>query len=83
MQELCTYLPALDASELQAAVTAAVAPQLKGVDYKALRKSLQAQAKALYPRPQTVAPEVIRHDPEAAAAWFAEQGVLIEKPLTG
>jgi hypothetical protein len=78
LEPLLAYLPALEASELRFAVTAATAPHTKPADYRSLMRSLGYLAGALDPPPPPEPPRVYQEvDREKARAWFEQQSVKI------
>ena len=74
---LTEHLPALEASEMRAAMTAASAPHMKDGNRRTLYRQLDSLARPLEPREEPQPIEKIAHDPEAAAAWFADMGVKV------
>ena len=75
--ELLQWLGPLEAAEQQAAVEAAIVPHATERDQNAVWRRLAALADRLLPQPEPEPVTIIREDPEAAAAWFAEQGVRV------
>lgn len=78
LEPLIRYLPALEASEELAAITAATAPHTKRSDYSALRRGLGRIASQLDPPPPPEPPRVYAEiDRAKAREWFMQQGVKI------
>lgn len=68
--------PALDAAEQQALAVAVASPHMKPEGRRSYLRLLRRIADP--PRSQRREPRaVIEHDPEKAAAWFAEMGVRV------
>lgn len=76
IEALTGELEAIEAEDLRRAATAAVAPHLKDGDRRALFAQLRAatEPQGIIPRAPT---PIVAHDPEAAAAYFAAQGVRV------
>lgn len=78
LSPLLAYLPAIEASEQRAAITAATAPHTKRSDYSALMRQLGRIAGQLDPPPPPDPPrEYVEIDREKARAWFEAQGVRV------
>lgn len=79
---LVDELPALEAADLAQAAQAATVPHMKDGDRRGLWHELKAAAR---PRGRRAAPPELRpaeprtHDPAAAAAFFASQGIRVRK----
>lgn len=69
-------LAAIEAEDLERAATAALTPHLKAGDRRAFFRSVQTltDPQGIIPRAPT---PIVAHDPEAAAAYFAAQGVRV------
>jgi hypothetical protein len=77
VQLLVEQMPAIEAIEAQAAITAASAPHLTDRAFGRLLRRLERQAQPFMSEPEKPAPEIIEVNPEKAAEWFAAQGLVV------
>lgn len=78
LEELCRYLPALEASATLNAATAASVPHLKKDDRRIVLADLRAVAREMEPPAPAPEPmEKIELDKEKARQWFESQGVRV------
>jgi hypothetical protein len=73
---LVTEQARIEATRLSAAMTAATSPHLTPRAQRDLVRRVRRTADLPRPEPAEIPKE--RHDPAAAAAWFAERGIKVE-----
>lgn len=76
---LIRYLPAIEASEQESAITTTIAPHLKADALRGLLRQLRKTRDPLYPSEpeQSETYEIVEQNPDLAAEWFAAMGARV------